>query len=105
MEDESAQSAPRVPVGGSDATQQGQPADLQRLLLDVSRLAATRRDLDGLLGELILVLKKAVQFDGLVPRFPRAFWRASYSQSLVPVASPPAQRIPRSTSKHRASIR
>ena len=42
-----------------------EPVDLQRLLLDVSRLAASRRDLDGLLGELVVVLQKALRFDGL----------------------------------------
>ena len=65
MEDESARSSQRVPVGGGDETQRREPVDLQRLLLDVSRLAASRRDLDGLLGELVVVLQKAVRFDGL----------------------------------------
>ena len=53
------------PIDGDTATPQRQGADLQRLLLEVSRLAASRRDLDGLLGELVTVLQKAVRFDGL----------------------------------------
>ncbi len=65
MEDESARSSQRVPVGGGDETQRREPVDLQRLLLEVSRLAASRRDLDGLLAELVVVLQKAFRFDGL----------------------------------------
>ena len=65
MEDESAQPSQRVRVGPGDDTPRREPVDLQRLLLDVSRLAASRRDLEGLLAELVGVLQKAFQFDGL----------------------------------------
>ena len=53
------------PGRDSDEAQRREPVDLQQLLVDVSRLAASRRDLDGLLGELVVVLQKAVRFDGL----------------------------------------
>ena len=65
MGDAPAQSSQHVPVGGGDETQRREPVDLQRVLLDVSRLAASRRDLDALLGELAVVLRKAFPFDGL----------------------------------------
>ncbi len=65
MEDESAQPSQRVRVGPGDDTPRRELVDLQQLLLDVSRLAASRRDLDGLLAELVGVLQKAFQFDGL----------------------------------------
>jgi len=65
MEDESAQPSQRVRVGPGDDTPRREPVDFQRLLLDVSRLAASRRDLEGLLAELVGVLQKAFQFDGL----------------------------------------
>jgi len=35
------------------------------VLLKVSRLAASRRDLDALLADLVVVLRKALRFDGL----------------------------------------
>ena len=60
MEDEAA-----PPVGREDEAQRREPADLQGLLLEVARLAASRRDLDGLLAELVVVLRKAFRFDGL----------------------------------------
>src|ERR1043166_8124325 len=53
------------PVYGGTVTPQREGSDLQRLLLEVSRLAGSRRDLDGLLGDLVTVLQKAVRFDGL----------------------------------------
>ena len=65
MKDESAPSSQRVAGRDSDEAQRREPVDLQQLLLDVSRLAASRRDLDGLLAELVVVLQKAVRFDGL----------------------------------------
>ncbi len=65
MEDDSARSSQRVTIGGDDETKRRAPVDLQRVLLDVSRLAASRCDLDGLLGELVVVLQKAFRFDGL----------------------------------------
>jgi formate hydrogenlyase transcriptional activator len=64
MEDESAQPSPRAPVGAGDPPRR-EPVELQQLLLDVSRLAASRRDLEGLVAELVVVLKKAFPFDGL----------------------------------------
>jgi formate hydrogenlyase transcriptional activator len=39
--------------------------NMQRLLLDVSRLAASRRDLESLLAELVVLLQRAVRFDRL----------------------------------------
>jgi len=43
----------------------GRALDLQGLLLDVSRLATSERNLDSLLGELVVLLQKAVRFDRL----------------------------------------
>jgi len=65
MEDESAQPSQRAPVGAGDESPQREPVDIQRMLLDVSRLAASRRDLAGLLADLVRVLQKAFRFDGL----------------------------------------
>ena len=65
MEDDSARTSQRVRGGGGDEAQRREPIDLQRLLLDVTQLATSRRDLGGLLGELVVVLQKAVRFDGL----------------------------------------
>jgi formate hydrogenlyase transcriptional activator len=65
MDHESARSSQRVPVGSGDETQRRERVDLQRLLLDVSRLAASRRDLEGLLAELVVVVQKAFRLDGL----------------------------------------
>jgi len=42
-----------------------EPLDLQGLLLDVSRLATSRRDLESLLNELVALLQRAVRFDRL----------------------------------------
>src|ERR1700739_3310441 len=39
--------------------------DLQSLLVDVSRLATSQRDLDGLLAALVMLLQRAVRFDRL----------------------------------------
>jgi len=64
MEDESAQPSQREPVGAGESPRRDS-VDLQRLLLDVSRLAASRRDLECLVAELVGVLKKALAFDGL----------------------------------------
>jgi formate hydrogenlyase transcriptional activator len=64
MEGESARSPQRVPVARGNATQRRE-LDLQSVLLDVTRLATSRRDLDALLAELVVVLQKAVPFDGL----------------------------------------
>jgi hypothetical protein len=64
VEDDPAQSSQREPVGAGESPRRD-PVDLQRLLLDVSRLAASRRDLEGLVAELVGVLKKALAFDGL----------------------------------------
>jgi formate hydrogenlyase transcriptional activator len=63
MEDDPAQSSQREPVGAGEAPHRDS-IDLQRLLLDVSRLAASR-DLERLVAELVGVLKKALAFDGL----------------------------------------
>src|SRR5262245_7075810 len=65
MEDESAQPSPRAPVGAGDHSSRREQVDLQQLLLDVSRLAASRRDLKGLVAELVVVLQKALRCDGL----------------------------------------
>jgi len=46
--------------GGSDAAD-----DLEGLLVEVSRLAASRRDLQSLLGDLVTLLQRAVRFDRL----------------------------------------
>jgi formate hydrogenlyase transcriptional activator len=64
MEDESAQPSPRVPVSADDRPRR-EPVDLRQLLLHVSRLAASRRDLEGLLADLSVVLQKAFRFNGL----------------------------------------
>jgi len=65
MEDESAQPSPRAPVGAGDDPPRREQVDLQQVLLDVSRLAASRRDLKGLVAELVVALQKALRFDGL----------------------------------------
>ena len=49
----------------SDDTDRHQPLDLQGLLLDVSRLATSRRDLESLLNELVALLQRALRFDRL----------------------------------------
>jgi formate hydrogenlyase transcriptional activator len=64
MEDEATRLS-HVHGGCGDETRRREPADLQRLLLDVSRLAASRRDLADLVGDLVVVLQRAVPLDGL----------------------------------------
>ena len=65
MEQDSPRPSQRGPVASGEDVQRRDALDVQRLLLDVSRLAAARRDVDGLLGELVVVLRKAFEFDGL----------------------------------------
>ena len=57
--------APSLRGGRGDEGRLLEPADLQRVLLEVSRLAASRRDIDALLADLVVVLRKAFRFDGL----------------------------------------
>jgi formate hydrogenlyase transcriptional activator len=65
MEDGSPRSSRGVPFDPGDETPQREGVRFQRVLLEVSRLAASRRDLEGLLAELVGVLQKAFPFDGL----------------------------------------
>jgi formate hydrogenlyase transcriptional activator len=64
MKDEAARASHRAFVE-SGGERQVEAADVQPILLDVSRLAASRRDLDGLLGDLLVLLQKVVRCDGL----------------------------------------
>src|SRR5262249_43270173 len=65
MEPESRQPSKAVVVDRKDETRGPESVDPQRLLLEVSRLAASRRDLADLRGDLVVVLQRAVPFDRL----------------------------------------
>ncbi len=66
MKEEPAPSSQREPGRESDEAERRERVDSQQLLLAVSRLAASRRDLDALLAELVVLLQRSFRFDGLV---------------------------------------
>jgi len=65
MGEESMRSSQRQGGQGSQQPPEREMPNLPGLLLEVSRLAASRRDLQGLIVYLVLVLRKAIPFSGL----------------------------------------
>jgi formate hydrogenlyase transcriptional activator len=52
-------------IAGNGDTERRELVDLQALLVDVSRLATSHRDLESLLTDLVVLLQRAVRFDRL----------------------------------------